>query len=69
MDRIAAFLAGPGVLPPFLLRNNPMPTPLGGGVGVLTIEGGRHFNAPRQMREVLISRPPSPPDGVGGGSR
>ncbi len=42
------------VCPAVLLREDPLPTPFGRGVGVLAVEGVRHLDAPPTVAQVLF---------------
>jgi len=43
--------------PPVFLREDPLPAPFGGGVGVLAVEGHRHLNtAPPLGQVALVNR-------------
>lgn len=46
VDVMAALLFRPGIDPPLFLRKDPLPTPLGRGVGVLSLQGSRQVSPP-----------------------
>ena len=60
VDVVAALLPGPSILPATLLGEDPLPTPLGGRVRVLAVEGVRQEHAPPAGREVALVEPLDP---------
>jgi hypothetical protein len=51
---VTPYLASLVVLPPVLLRENPLPAPLGGSVGIFTVQRARHLHPPPSFRQVFL---------------
>jgi len=57
VDMMTAFPLGSGILPPVLLRKNPLPAPLGGCVGIFAIQRVRHQDKAPAIGQVPFVNP------------
>ena len=54
MEMVSAFLSGCCVLPPVLLREDPLPAPLGWSVGIFSVQGMGQQNAAPAFGQVPL---------------